>query len=901
MKRFRLRPRFAVGAFLLAPLTMVVFDSMGAPPAPDAGRGASPDRTRTIDFGLVFDKAVDRGRLSVAHGVLKSIATANGQTEGAEFKQTERIEVSIGEAHLGVGAFATRVSVAAQGRAFTFFLRDLTSGKQPMVIPDLDAAVVLVDDARSYQEVREAIARRGLKAQWQQIESEPEESYESALRGTRDQICPTWLGLSRDVRLFRVSYDQKVGTLGRIEPALLARTRGPGCEFRVGRGASPEIDIVRRLEEGTLPILHATQRDGTIEYQMTAFATPEKTTLSPRSARGTHWLAAFANAAGGMITPQETQKYERELKATEIVTPADEVVCRVRVRAVNTDTVPRYAYFKAGRANASAFDPNTGEAIVAVDKALCVSRIDGQPMPQSEMAILLQPRAAVVFELIVPHQPISRQRMAELAKQDYDQHLAACRRFWLDKLATAAQISLPEIGIQERVRAGLLHLDLITLGLQAEGPLLANVGVYAPIGSESAPIIQYYDSVGWHDIAERCLDYFFLRQREDGFIQTYGGYQLETGPVLWTAGEHFRYTRDEAWARRIRPNVEKACDYLLAWRKRNQREELRGKGYGLLDGKVADPPDFFHSFMLNGVSHLGLKRASEMYASIDPAFSRRLATECEAYLQDIRTAYLENVARSPVAPLGDGAWAPSFGPWAESPGPVSLFAEGGEWYTHGVFAGRDSLIGALYLLPGEILDPRERAADWLLHVHQELMTARNAGMSQPYYARHDWAHLKRGEVKAFLKTYYTQLASLQDRQTYTFWEHLYEVSQHKTHEEAWFLMQSRWMLWDEDWSSRTLRLLSMIPRRWLESGQRIALKNCVSYFGPFDLEVHSEPAEIRATVTCRGPRAPRAVQLRLPHPKASRPMHLQGGQYDAATETLTIEPFTGSAQVVLKF
>jgi len=57
-------------------------------------------------------------------------------------------------------------------------------------------------------------------------------------------------------------------------------------------------------------------------------------------------------------------------------------------------------------------------------------------------------------------------------------------------------------------------------------------------------------------------------------------------------GEHYRYTRDTAWVKRIRPKLLKACEYLLAWRERNKKPELRGKGYGLLDGKVADPRTF---------------------------------------------------------------------------------------------------------------------------------------------------------------------------------------------------------------------------------------------------------------------------------------------------------------------
>ena len=86
---------------------------------------------------------------------------------------------------------------------------------------------------------------------------------------------------------------------------------------------------------------------------------------------------------------------------------------------------------------------------------------------------------------------------------------------------------------------------MAALGREPDGPVLATIGWYAPIGSESSPIIQFFDSMGWHKLAERSLEFFLDRQREDGFIQNFGGYQLETGPALWTMGEHYRYTRDD--------------------------------------------------------------------------------------------------------------------------------------------------------------------------------------------------------------------------------------------------------------------------------------------------------------------------------------------------------------------
>jgi hypothetical protein len=366
-------------------------------------------------------------------------------------------------------------------------------------------------------------------------------------------------------------------------------------------------------------------------------------------------------------------------------------------------------------------------------------------------------------------------------------------------------------------------------------------------------------------------------------------------------GEHYRYTRDDAWVRRVRPNVLKACEYLLAWRERNKREELRGNGYGLLNGKVADPEDFFHSFMLNGVSYLGLQRAAEMLATVAPGESKRLAREAAAFKADIRTAFQEAVAKAPVVPLGDGSWVPAAPPWTEYSGPLALYADGGNWYTHGGFGCRDALIGSTYLVLGEVLDASEPLTEFLLRSQQVLFTRDNAGISQPYYCRHDIAHLKRDEVKAFLKVYYNQFTALQDRETYTFWEHYWYASQHKTHEEGWFLMQTRWMLYLEE--GDTLHLLRGIPRRWLAPGCAIDLREVATYFGPLSLHVaaHAEGEQFEATIRCPAKRAPRQVRIRLPHPDGRRPTRVEGGSYDPATETVTVAPFRAKATVRLCF
>jgi hypothetical protein len=858
---------------------------------------------------LVWEKAPASGSIDVVHGTLGDLrlTAGKGKVSGSTFRFSSpfgSLVAAVRDARLAPGAGPTMVRVAAGEESFTFFLRDVNSA-DPIFIPAFGVAVLPADDLRRYEEIQEGVQARNLLSIHQAIEAEPEETYENASAGNRKQMCPTWLGLGRDMRFFEVSHHAALGYWGYVQPRYHSTcSSAPETEgkpyalgFVLGPGAGCRVDIQRRLEEGYLPILHSTQREEAIHYHLTAFTTLEKGPVSERRLRGSDWRACYPNTGGQMLKQEEREKLKDVIEA-EMHGREEETVCWIRAEAVNTTGAPAYAWFKVPSFQ---YDGVNGFSTFASGRVLCVNRLDGKPVPQCEMAVLVPPGQAVVLDMLMPHQPLPPERARKLAQLDFEEHLGACRTFWKKKLAAAASISVPEAAVDERIKAGLLHCDIATLGKEPDGTLMATIGWYSPIGSESSPIIQFFDSMGWHDVAERSLQFFLDRQREDGFIQNFGGYQLETGPALWSMGEHYRYTRDKAWVRRIKPQILKSCQYLLAWRERNKREELRGRGYGLLDGKVADPEDYFHSFMLNALSYLGVVRVAEMLGDIDPIQSRRLAKEAAEFKADIRTAYYESLARSPVIPMGNGTWLPTVPPWAEYSGPVALFADGGEWFTHGGFGGRDALIGSLYLVIGEILEPHERGTETALRMHQQLFTAKNAGVSQPYYCRHDQIHLRRGEVKEFLKAYYNQFTALQDRETYTFWEHYYGVSQHKTHEEGWFLMQTRWMLWMEEGDS--LRLLNAIPRRWMEDGKRIELRDVATYFGPLSLTVQSALATgtIEAEVRCAAARRPATLVIRLPHPERRNPCRVEGGAYDAATESVRVERFTGRARVKLFF
>ena len=621
---------------------------------------------------------------------------------GSRFKDGLNVNVSIKEHNLNFGSGATIITVRTVTNPFSFFLRDV-SKEYPIFIPDYGVIATDADDTRSYEQVGETIRNYGLKTKLKQIQSEDEESYKEAAANTRKLRCPTWLGVSRDIRIFEVDF--RGGRLDWIQPrfhgplvSLPESNNNPVCyQFFIGRGIGCVENVSRSLKDGVLPILCGSIIDEDINYNITAFVTLERNELTSKNLRGTHFLVADGNAFGHTFTDGQEKEFQK--LQPEEMNRDEETVLFYRIKAKNMSSVLRYAWFKS--------------------------------------------------------------------------------------------------------------------------------------------------------IASKLL---------------------------------------------------KSCEYIIRCRQRNKDEGLRGKGYGMIEGQVADPHDPYHQFMLNGYAYLGLSRVAEMFSKLDPIQSRRIKQEAEELKSDIREAFFEAIARSPVVPLGDGTWCPTAPPWAEARGLLSLYAEKGNWFSHLTFFCRDSLLGPFHLIFQEIIDPKEKAADQLVNCCTELMHERNVALSQPYYSQHPWVHLKRGEIKAFLKAYYNSLASLSDQETYTFWEHYPGVgSPHKTHEEGWFLMQTRWMLWTEQ--GQTLKLLSGIPRDWMENGKRIELNKVASYFGHMSLKVESKLKQgwIVAKIECPSKQQPRILELRLPHPDGVKATKVKGGTYDAQTETVKIEPFKDSAEVILEF
>lgn len=870
-------------------------------------------------ISIIWKCGKQEGEIRVKNGKLVKISANQASINTNKFSFTSdgenRLDVLI-ESEKKQGSHGAIVNVFTKQNPFSFFSEHVNE-KFPIYIPEYKVIVTDFADKKRYKEIEEKIKKAKGLSKLQQMELFPEENYENAQRNTRNLRGYTWLGISRDIRIFEIVFPDPDRTTLNIVP----RYHGCGVclpEFdnldentkkradneiqyniNFGRGCGCSQELKRHLEDDYLPILCGTLDDEDIRYNFTMFVTLEKTKLTQENVRGTHFLVADGFGAGHMFIEKQKEMYDSLVEKE--INREEETVLFLKIEAVNIKKSPAYAFFKTITPNIT-YSFKNGFSYFSKDRIFGISILDGKPLQQEEFTVFLLPGQKVEFEIKIPHKPISEKRGLQLMRQSFEVRKQECKKFWCSKSETATKIQLPEKRIENMLKSGLLHLDLVAYGLEQDKPVSACIGRYCPIGSESSPIIQFFDTMGWHKLAERSLQYFIEKQHEDGFMQNFGGYMLETGAVLYTMGEHFRYTKDKKWVKKIKQNIVKAVEYIFNWIEKNKKNELKEKGYGMIDGKVADPEDPFHYFMLNGYAYLGLQRTYEMLQAIGDNFAIDVRKKAEELKGNIRKSFFSSMAMSPVVPLGDGSWVPTSPPWPEEDGLLVQHVNGGKWVTHGSFLTRDSLVGPHYLIFQEVLSPEEQVSDFLVRYHTEMFYKRNVAFSQPYYSRHPEIHLTRGEVNSFLKAYYNCFPAIIDRETGSFWEHFFYVSPHKTHEEAWFLIETRKMLCMEQ--KDNLLLLPGIPRKWMEDGKSIKIENLVTYFGKLSFEVISDLKNNKIFAKISFDRKRGKIEniiIRIPHPDRLIPKKITVGKYIVENESILIEEPHQKTEITLVF
>ena len=738
--------------------------------------------------------------------------------------------------------------IEADGDEGFTFLPCAVRAASPVFLPK--AGVVVTDDVgeKDYGEVERRILSVKRSTERERLENSAEKTLREAGR-LRWNRCPTFLAVPGNVNLWEAGfrgfpieerqhfdlYDYFIPRKNWDRVSFGKDAERVVYRYSMGRGMGAASDPERRNYKGIYPCLTAGLTDGGVRYSLTAFCDAKTERISDDG--GTDWRNALYHSASNSLDESE----KRVASGLE----SDDTVLRVRLVAQNVSASSAIAYFRLPQINTPvmAESDRIDEKIEKGfgyygDSVYMRATVCGEGAEGAEVSFILAPGEKAEIHALLFHVPVTRAYAEGFDENDFEKRLRSAEKYWRDMLGDLADWRLPEKAIDEAVKTGYFHLKESCFGQKGGDVFAPSVGVYPPIGSESSPVIRFLDSCGDGEFAGKCMNFFFDREKENGFIQNIAGYMLENGATLYNERLHYAYTRDIGQVARNFPAIRKATEYLLRWIDANRDE--KPFGYGMIDGQVADPEDTFRSYALNALAYAGLRGAAELYEAYgeDPSAVRRYADELK---ENIRAAFRVAMRRSPLVPLKDGRWVPSVAPGAEGRGACSMHFDGESCFTHASSVLKDSLLSLPFLVWYGVFDVGSEEAELIADLSADLYSYDNTAFSQPYYNLVPLVNLARGEKKAFLSEYYTAFATLADRETYSFWEHYFLATPHKTHEQAWFLMRTRYMLYLE--KEEEIVFLSGVPEGWTGKGKRIYLKNARCLFGGFTLEaVYTENA-----------------------------------------------------------
>ena len=469
--------------------------------------------------------------------------------------------------------------------------------------------------------------------------------------------------------------------------------------------------------------------------------------------------------------------------------------------------------------------------------------------------------------------------------------------YWRTLLNKGAQIHVPDKWLSNFYKAHLSHIYVTDDKEPGSERYMCRVSSfnYGVFANESAMVISELDRRGLHEEAERRLEVFTHYQgtavmagkysTAKGVFYGAGGYECgqygqHHGWVLWVFAEHYRYTRNKEWLRKVASNLIEACNWIINERKSTMKVNEGGKKpieYGFLPpGALEDVTEFWHWIATNAHAYRGLKSVAEVLSEIDHPEALRLKEEAEAYRKDLIAGIMEAAIRSPVVKLKDGTWIPYF--------PSRLERRGRDigWI-------RETLEGAMHLILCSLIDPRSKEAEWILKDYEDnryisddygytvpdidrFWFSRGGFSMQPNLYGFQIPYLWRGNVKHFLRAFFNSFAVAFYPDTYMLTEHPLPTmadwagDHFKTSDESIACYCLRLMLIYED--GEKLALMPAVPSEWFKNGANISVNNASTYFGTlsFNVEskVHNGFIEIFLNPPTRNP--PKSIEIHVKHP-----------------------------------
>ncbi|HIJ73628.1 MAG TPA: hypothetical protein HPP83_05945, partial [Candidatus Hydrogenedentes bacterium] len=588
----------------------------------------------------------------------------------------------------------------------------------------------------------------------------PDQTYPQAVAKTHgaytahQEHSPTLISLAGDNRKVWVERNGAI-RFAITDDFLLWTGKVPDypCELKPKFGSGNEAGLERKLYEGWLPVPVVTVKENGVVYQERVFVAPYD---NEYLAKGAPWLSKHA-LGGAEFTIENTTSE-----------PAD-VSLELRFLADWNEKVPASLEKNA----LSLVAHKLGRLLISVD-ATESPMLDGEV--KENTFILkgeLPPRTSARCYAYIPTWDMRPDESPLLTGGE--NLLDDVEAYWRRLLAPAMQIDIPDPELENLIRASQVYC-MICARHEDEGSRFAmwyGGILYGALEGDSHYGIIGLDSMGHHDFAQRCLDFFVNRYNPEGFL-TMGYTLMGTGWHLWILSQHYELTNDRLWLEKISPEVTRVCRWIMEQREKTKKLDTHGNKvaeYGLMPpGVEADWNAFAYYFCFNGYFYAGLDGVGRALLDLEHPEAEAFVKSAEEHRQEILRAFHHAQAQAPVQPLRDGTWAPLYPSQVHCPAPTNDFFPGEDFNRTWCY---DVEEGAHHLVAQGVLDPNSQDVTWMVDHMEDVHFLADGwfyykaeesekdpfnlgGFSkvQPYLTRLSQIYALRDDVKPFIRSYY---------------------------------------------------------------------------------------------------------------------------------------------------
>jgi len=456
----------------------------------------------------------------------------------------------------------------------------------------------------------------------------------------------------------------------------------------------------------------------------------------------------------------------------------------------------------------------------------------------------LNPGEKQILDFKIPYEPLAllEPNLANLRSAQFDDHLKRTENFWEQIFAQGIDISIPEEKVVNTFKANLIY-DLIARD-KIDSFYIQKVNEFQYDAfwlRDASYIVRMYDLSGYHEIARQCLDFFAQWQQPDGNFVSQGGQFDGWGQTMWAYGQHYRITRDKAFAEKVYPSVQKAVKWL--------RQARRNDPLGVMP--VTTPGDneniTGHVTGHNFWALVGLKNV----IAIAEGLGKK--QDAEAYRQDYKEFHEALVKQLDKLAAKTGGYMP--------PGLDDL--GGQDWGN------------MLSVYPEIILDPFDPKVTATLKAtrakYQEGIMTYGDGRWLHHYLtmKNTETEVIRGDQEIAIEELYALL--LHTSATHAGFEFCIlpwgtrdfgmNLSPH-----GWFSAKFRALLRNMlvREQEQELHLLSCISPEWVKDGKNIVVRRAPTYFGQVNFEIEFMPGQATLKLENRLFEKPEKLVLHLP-------------------------------------